>query len=202
MPGSLDSMQAHDHAEIAKDTAEGIASYGDASARSAERAQQILDKRARLLANPPSSGQVAGAVIDVLTFELAHELYAIETAFVREVLRLKQIMPVPRTPNLLYGIGALRGELLPIFDLRQFFNLPPKNPTTSSKVIILGRNRTEFGIVADDVTTVVSLEVDAISESADRDLAVDRSYLRGVTKDALIVLNGRRLLEEPSFFLE
>lgn len=167
-----------------------------------ERSRQILNERARLLAKPAPGGRVIADVVDVLTFALAHEHYAIEARYVREVIRLPEIAPVPRAPNILHGLCALRGDLLPIFDLRPFLNLAARNASPSEKVIIVGESRSEFGILIDDVRDVVPLDIQSLSKGAELELAFDRSYLRGVTRDALIVLDGRRLLEEQALFLK
>lgn len=168
---------------------------------SPERAQQILDERARTLAAVLSDDLPLGEILEVVKFELGHEHYAIEACYVREVFRLRTFTAVPGTPDFVLGICNLRGQLLPIFDLRKFFKLVVNGVTDLSRVVIIGESQAEFGILADNVAQVMELPVEAIGKARASSIGVERSYLRGVTDDALIVLDGAALLKEPALFL-
>src|ERR1700712_5225839 len=91
--------------------------------------ERILRERARLLARVPESEPVAGAVLELLEFSLAQERYAVENRFVREVCPLKELTPLPCTPPFLLGVVNVRGRILPVLDLKKFFDLPEKGLT-------------------------------------------------------------------------
>src|SRR5882757_6299566 len=91
--------------------------------------QEILRARARVLARPPERQAEAGAMLDLLEFRLAQECYAVENRYVQEVCPLKELTPLPCTPPFLLGIVNVRGRILPVLDLKKFFDLPEKGLT-------------------------------------------------------------------------
>src|SRR5437870_3271979 len=90
---------------------------------SPERAQAILEERARLLARVPPQAAPAAAVTEVLIFALGDERYALETVHIWEVARPGEVTPLPGAPGHLVGVTNLRGQILALFDLRQLFGL-------------------------------------------------------------------------------
>jgi len=70
------------------------------------------------------------------------------------------------------------------------------------KRAIFGQNRSEFGILADQVFDVSVLRGDEVLEPPASAHGIGRSYLRGLTKDALIVLDGERLLRDPRLYVD
>ncbi|MBC7818113.1 MAG: purine-binding chemotaxis protein CheW [Planctomycetaceae bacterium] len=115
---------------------------------SPERAREIMDARARALARVQQAELDVGEVLEVATFALADERYAIETRFVSEVIRLADCTRVPGTPDFLLGVMNLRGEILSVIDLRKFLDLPARELSDQSRVVVLGGERPEFGVLA------------------------------------------------------
>jgi purine-binding chemotaxis protein CheW len=156
-----------------------------------------MDERARALARVPPTAPAAGETIEVVVFELAKESYAIETLYVSEVVRLADFTPVPGTPEFLVGVTNLRGAILAVVDLRRFLNLPAKGLTDLSRVVVLGRDRPELGLLADVAHEVTPIRLDAVLEPPESVAGIGREYLRGVTARGLILLDGARLLADP-----
>jgi purine-binding chemotaxis protein CheW len=159
-----------------------------------------MDERARLLARPPDPAE-PGDALGVMTFALGTERYAIETQYVREVARLGDISPVPGAPDFLRGVTNLRGEVLCLVDLRTFFDIPATGLTDRSRVVILGMERTELGILVDEAREIARLRPDDIVSPPESVAGVGREYLLGVTREALIVLNGAALLRDPRLYV-
>jgi purine-binding chemotaxis protein CheW len=167
-----------------------------------QRVQAILQERARAAARVPAPTPLAGALLEVLRFTLAGEQYALETTCIREVLRPRAIAPLPGTPDFLAGITNLRGQIVAIFDLRRFFNLPTPAGAELARVIVLGQERIEFGMLADAVHDVVLLRIDEVKEPPGSVTGIAREYLRGVTADALSMLDGAILLKDPRLYID
>ena len=108
---------------------------------------------------------------------------------------------MPGTPDSLVGLINLQGEILAVFDLRSFFGLEKKGSTDLSRVVVLGSDRAEFGVLVDAAQEVIALESDELLEPPGSVSGVAREYLRGVTKDALIVLDGAVLLRDARFYI-
>jgi purine-binding chemotaxis protein CheW len=116
---------------------------------SAEQAKAVMDERARALARVPARPPRAAEVMKVAVLTLARERYAIETRYVRRVVRLEDLTPIPGAPEFLSGVINLRGEILDVFDLRVLFGLAAGAATERSRVVVLGDDRDEFGVLAD-----------------------------------------------------
>lgn len=169
---------------------------------SPERAREIMDARARTLARVQQAEPDAGEVLEVATFSLADEQYAIETRFVCEVIRLTDCTRVPGTPDFLLGVTNLRGEILSVIDLRKFFGLPTRELSDQSRVVVLGGERPEFGVLAESVHEVATLRRDELLEPPGSVTGLGREYLHGVTREALIVLDGAVLLQDARLFID
>ena len=169
---------------------------------SPERARAILDERARLLACAPAERRAPGEVLETLTFSLGREHYAVASIHVREVVRLVSFTPVPGAPDFVLGVMNLRGEILALADLRRFFGVPRQGLTDLARVIVLGGDHAELGILADETHELLALTIAEILEPPASVAGIDRGYLVGVTKEALIVLDVARLLADPRLFAD
>lgn len=188
--GPIDWQAVHARLERAE------AALAEAQNPSPERAKEIMDARARVLAQAPIPARPAGAGVDLTLFALGKERYAIETRFVREVVRFADYTPVPGTPEFIVGVTNLRGVVLAVVDLRRFFNVPQQGLTDLSRVIVVGRERIEFGILADEAHGQIDLAADDILAPLGDVSGIGRAYLRGVTEEALIVLDGNALFKD------
>lgn len=168
---------------------------------SPERARQILEERARELARPLSQAAPAAALLEVVTFTLAGERYAVEARHVWEVVRFTEFTPLPGAPEFWVGVINLRGEILGVIDLRKFFGLPQRGLTDLTRVLVLGSGRPEFGLLADAAHEVTQLHTDAIHAPAAEGTGLGRDYVRGVTADLVIILNSDLLLRDPRLFI-
>ncbi len=169
---------------------------------SPERAKAVMEERARALARVPPRAPHVAEVLEVATFSLANERYAIETCHIREVVRFADFTPVPGAPEFLVGCINLRGEILAVFDLRRFFGVAEKGLTDLSQVLVLGGERAEFGVLADAVYEVLTLRTDDVFEPPGSVAGIGREYLRGVTKEGLIVQDGAVLLQSARLFID
>lgn len=166
------------------------------------RARTIMDARAGRLAQTLAPSRPSGASLEIVQFGLGRERYAIETRFVREVVRFADFTPVPGTPDFLVGVTNLRGMVLTIFDLHRFFNIPRKGVTDLSRVLVLGVDRAEFGILADQVDSQTEIALDEILPPPGKIASIASSYLRGVTREALIILDGMALLADERLTID
>lgn len=103
-----------------------------------------------------------------ITFKLGDELFAINVGQVREVLDLTQITKVPTAPDYMRGVVNVRGNAIPVVDLRLKFGLPKKEDTVQTRIVVLeleldGEN-VVLGGLADSVHEVIELEPTQIEE--------------------------------------
>src|SRR5450759_498339 len=155
--------------------------------------RRILQARARAAAKPPVMPDDAER-LQVLAFSLAGETYGVETCHVREVCLLKDLTGIPCTPPFVAGVMNLRGQILAIVDLREFFGLPARGLTELNRVIVLRGGATEFGLLADSIDGVRSVRASDLQESLPTLTGIRERFLKGITGQMLAVLAGGRLL--------
>jgi purine-binding chemotaxis protein CheW len=168
---------------------------------SGEAAARILATRARRLAQPVAATEARGQLA-MARFQLGAEHYALELPYLREVAQLTSITPVPGAPDFVMGVTNLRGEILSVFDLRKLLGVKPTGLSDMARLLVLGRERAELGILADAVSEVALLDPGALAPPPETVSARGRRYLRGVTRDALIALDGAALLDDEELVLQ
>src|SRR5882757_6351764 len=99
--------------------------------------ERILRARAQVLARPPSSAPVPSTMLELLEFRVASERYALETRHVQGVYPLRELTPLPCTPPFVLGIVNVRGRILPVLDLKKFFELPEQGLTDLHRIILV-----------------------------------------------------------------
>ncbi len=148
--------------------------------------KRILKERAEQLARRPEPREEAREYIEVLEFRMASERYAIEVATVHGVVPLQQYAHVPCTPAFVFGIMNVRGRIVSLVDLRQFFNLPGTIVAPQTTVIILRNPAMEFGVLADAVHATRSVPMAMRSfRPLLRRVAADPSSYEGLPPTAL-----------------
>jgi purine-binding chemotaxis protein CheW len=161
----------------------------------------ILKNRAVAMAQEPEQKRAASTTIEVITFTLAAETYGIESAFVREVYSLKDYTPLPGVPPYIFGIINVRGQILPVVDLKKFFNLPEKGLGELNKVIILRNDKMEFSILADEVNGTQAIAVEDILVAPPTITGIGEKYFKGVTKEHIVVLEAESILNDEKIIV-
>lgn len=112
-------------------------------------------------------GSEAREQIQVCIFELSDRSFGLRIFDVQEIMENAPITPVPTTPNFLLGVINLRGDIVPIVDIRGILHLPFKDRTRESRIMILNVNEARVGILVDAIKEVchldkLVLEVDSV----------------------------------------
>jgi purine-binding chemotaxis protein CheW len=157
---------------------------------------RILRERARNLAKRPVSDELDAECLSVIEFMLAHERYAMEMSFVREVYPLRDLTPVPCTPSFILGIINVRGQVVSVMDMKEFFDLPRSDPSDQHRVLIVKSPTMELGILADSVLGERRIPVEDIQSDLAAFASTREGYIRGVTKDRVIVMDMGKILED------
>lgn len=166
-----------------------------------EGKQEILRKRAKVLALQLEQDQDAGTRLDILEFLLSYETYAIEMRWVAETYPLKELTPLPCTPAFVAGIINVRGRILSVIDIRRFFDLPEKGLTNLNKVIIVHNGEMEFGILADEILGTRSIPQSEVQPSLPTLIGIRDEYLKGVTRERTAILDGAKLLSDKNLIV-
>jgi purine-binding chemotaxis protein CheW len=138
-----------------------------------------------------------------LTFTLKDELFAIDIAWVKEILDDKNITAIPMLPECLRGVINVRGKAVPVVDLRLSFNMTRTEMTVNTCVIIceleLDAEITAVGFLADSVQEVVELHPDQIDPPPRMGTRIDARRIRGMGKREgkfIIILDMGQILSD------
>ncbi|HZO92314.1 MAG TPA: chemotaxis protein CheW [Candidatus Baltobacteraceae bacterium] len=128
--------------------------------------------------------------MQVVSFKLGSEEYGVDIAQVQEINRMVAVTHVPRAPQFMEGVINLRGQLIPIIDLRTRFGMPRAEHTKNTRIVVTEVGTKRVGMVVDSVSEVLRLPNDAIEDAPEMITGVDTEYIRGVGKveDRLIIL--------------
>jgi purine-binding chemotaxis protein CheW len=142
----------------------------------------------------------------LVAFVLESEEFACDINDVREVLKMIRVTPLPRSLDFVEGVINLRGEVIPVIDLRKRFGLPKMERTDENRIIIVEVDDRMVGLIVDSVTEVIRISNTHIQDAPDQ-VAGGRTHLiMGVGKideRLLIILNlGRILTDEEQLALD
>lgn len=102
--------------------------------------------------------QVVTHELPLVVFKLGQEAYALQLFEVREIIMVGMITPVPRAPAFIEGVLNLRGEVMPVMDLRTRFGLERHETTSLSRIIITPIGGVFTGLVVDAVDEVMGVD--------------------------------------------
>lgn len=134
--------------------------------------------------------QVNKALLDkegkYLTFALANEEYGLEILKVREIIGYMDITAVPQTPNHVKGVINLRGQVIPVIDLRAKFGMETAEITEETCIIVVeitqGKRQFSTGIVVDRVQEVLDIDGQDIEDAPQFGSNVNTDFILGMGK--------------------
>ena len=156
--------------------------------------KKILKKRADLLKREVEKKEITGKQFEGLEFLLSNERYAIDAKYINEVIPLKNLTPLPCTPDFILGIINVRGKIIAVIDIKKFFNLPEKGITELNRVMVVKHEGVELGILADEIIGSTHIFPDKLQKTISTITGINNDYLMGVTEDRLIILNIKEFL--------
>ena len=138
-----------------------------------------------------------GDLNQLISFEVGNEEYGLDILQVKEVIRLREITRLPKAPSFVKGIINLRGDIIPILDLRDRFGLEHQEYTNMTRVIVVDVDSKLVGMVVDAASQVVRIPADQIDPTPPIVGALSAEYIKGVGKldeRLIILLNIDRIL--------
>jgi purine-binding chemotaxis protein CheW len=171
-------------------------------APSPEEKRKILRQRSRLLAQRgKAEATPAHLLLEVVEFVLGPEHYGIESCHIRDIHPLSEFTPLPCTPSFVLGLVNVRGQILSLIDIKKFFDLPDKGLSDLNKIIVIHANHMELGILADAILGVRSLALEELQPAMPTLTGIRAEYLRGITKDPMVVLDAKKILSDQKILV-
>lgn len=142
----------------------------------------------------------------IIAFKLGEEEYGVDVSQIQEIVKMRDITRVPKAPYYIRGVMNLRGNVIPVIDLRKRFSLPFKETTDQSRIIVFDIKGVKFGIVVDAVSEVIRLPKENIEPPPPIAMGgIEASYIRGVGKlqnKLIILLDLEKALNLEEFVSE
>ena len=138
-------------------------------------------------------------VEEYLCFRVAHEAYAISIMAIKEIVKPREVTPVPRMPAFIMGVISLRGVIIPVMDMRLRLSLPVSSASGGRERIIVLRMDSGFcGILVDEVIQVARIIKSCIEDPPAVLDGIDRDFVTGLghfDNSMLIILNLSAILD-------
>ena len=137
---------------------------------------------------------VISEIRQYLTFKLGDEVFGVDVAQVREILDYIKITKVPQTPDFMCGVINLRGNVVPVIDMRLKFGLEKTNTTVDTCIVVveveLEGEKTILGALVDSVQEVFELDPEDIEPAPRIGIKLNIDFIKGMGKrdDNFIIL--------------
>ena len=157
------------------------------------------------LAKVATTSDAPEDVLQMVEFGVAEELFGVDILMVQEIIKDVTITAIPDSPDFIEGVVNLRGNIIPIIDLRKRLKLPEKKSEVSDNtwIIILDIGGRVTGFVVDHVTRVVKVPANSIKPPPEMVVSGLKSdYIRGVCKQEqklLAILDFNKILLVDEF---
>lgn len=141
---------------------------------------------------------------EFLSFRLGQEEYCLDILSVQEIRGYDTVTSIANTPDFIKGVINLRGNIVPIVDMRIKFRLSEARYDSTTIVIILNLNKKMIGIVVDSVSDVIALPIDDIREAPRFGSAINTEFISGmaaVDGRMLIVVDIQKLMSSDDLQL-
>ena len=106
---------------------------------------------------PVKTGESKNELIQLVSFNLGAEEYAVEVLKVREIIRMTAITHIPNTPPSVEGIINLRGKVIPIISLRNRFSMPGTQDDQHTRIMVMDIAGKLMGFIVDGVSEVIRI---------------------------------------------
>ena len=157
----------------------------------------VIKKQQKQLVDGLSKEKVDDDIIQLVCFVVGEEEYAIPILSIQEIIKPIPHTRVPRTPDYVVGVFNLRGNVIPLIDLRKKFSLSSKPIDQDTRYIVLKDGSNVVGFVIDKLTEATRIKEKDIEETPET-LSKKDTYIYGIGKRSnsiLTILNVEVLLK-------
>lgn len=140
--------------------------------------------------NNEGTGNTGVTQLQLVTFEVANEEFAVDILAVQEINRMMELTRVPQSPPEVEGVINLRGKIIPVIDLRRKFAMQMSEKSEASRIIVVEVHKRVIGFIVDRVHEVLRISSDIVEPAPAMVCSIDSEFIAGVGKleDRLIIL--------------
>jgi purine-binding chemotaxis protein CheW len=160
-----------------------------------DRLNKVLSKQQKQLTEPDAKSNEE--IMQLVGFIVSDEEYAIPMLNIQEIIKPIEYTRVPSVPDYILGVFNLRGNVIPLIDLRKKFNLEATKQTEETRYIVMKGENNIAGFVIDRLTEAIRIRKDRI-DPAPETLHKDKGMIYGIGKredSILTILKVESLLK-------
>jgi len=138
-------------------------------------------------------------ILQLVTFKIEHEEFAIEINHIQEINRMSEITRVPNSPDFVSGVINLRGRIIPVINMRKRFGFPEKEPDKNTRIIVVELGEIIVGFIVDAVHEVIRIPKNITEPPPSLVAGIGSEYITSVAKlenRLLIILDIERILHD------
>jgi purine-binding chemotaxis protein CheW len=149
-----------------------------------------IDSNAVIGDQDVASAVTDGELLQLVTFGVGNEEFAIPILSVQEINRMMQITRVPHAPEFVEGVINLRGKIIPVVDLRKRFGLSEIENASDTRIVVVEVASRVIGFTVDRVSEVLRVPTSIVEPAPAMVAGIDADYVEGVGKleDRLLIL--------------
>lgn len=118
----------------------------------------------------------------LVVFKLAQEHYGVDISVVDGIVKMQPVTHVPGAPAFIEGITNLRGEILPVIDLRKRFGLPAGEVTKDTRIVNVVIDGIKVGLIVDSVSEVLRVAEEDIEPPSPLITSIDAAFIAAIAK--------------------
>ena len=138
-------------------------------------------------------------MLQLVTFKLAGQKYAVDILKVQEINNIKEITTIPNAPPFLEGAINLRGKVIPVLNLGKKFSFGNTAINDLAKIVIMDIRGVIMGIIVDSVSDVLRIPRDLVEPPPPVSSNISSKFISGIAKldeGLVILLDMDKLLDE------
>jgi len=116
----------------------------------------------------------------LVTFSLDDRKFALYVSAVQRIIRVVEVTPLPKAPEIVVGIINLQGQVIPVFDIRMRFHLPAREVQLNDQLIIATTMKRTVALLVDSVDDVIEIPEEKII--AAEQILPELEYVEGIVK--------------------
>ena len=135
----------------------------------------------------------------VLTFVLNSEKYGVEIDKVQEIIAKMRTTPVPKTPDYIEGLMNLRGNIIPVVDMRLKFEMGESEDLLYEAIVIVRIGSSSVGFIVDSVEEVMAIEQENLTKAPDFGSQIDTSFIKSMARngeEVIMILDLNKIFAE------
>ncbi len=136
--------------------------------------------------------------IKIISFKVANSVYAVDILKINSIQKYQVPTQLPEQPSFIEGIINIRGEVVPVINLRKKFGFTPLEDYTNSKILVVMIKDKKVGMVVDDISEVMYLTKDQLEEQIDGVGGLQKKFIQAIAKikdgAMLVVVDPEKIL--------